>query len=57
MEKTISIRGSEITFSIWDLGGKLRYFLHFADLLERSTRVCKYVTPCLQRCSSNFIYV
>lgn len=25
MEKTISIRGTEITFSIWDLGGVLIY--------------------------------
>lgn len=24
MEKSISIKGSEITFSIWDLGGPLR---------------------------------
>lgn len=24
MEKSISIRGTEITFSIWDLGGKIK---------------------------------
>lgn len=27
MEKTISIRGTEITFSIWDLGGALLQLL------------------------------
>lgn len=32
MEKTISIRNTEITFSIWDLGG--------LALLYRTARVC-----------------
>ena len=31
MEKTISIRNTEITFSIWDLGGERR----FESILER----------------------
>jgi GTP-binding protein of the ras superfamily involved in termination of M-phase len=34
MEKTISIRGSEITFSIWDLGGKVCYYRIWVILFQ-----------------------
>ena len=39
MEKTIAIRNTEITFSIWDLGGKS---------VNRTTRIHKYASARLQ---------
>lgn len=53
MEKTILIRQTEITFSIWDLGGIFKdnnyaverksVYTYSIKLNDRSERVCKYV--------------
>ena len=56
MEKTIAIRNTEITFSIWDLGGcYLLVILKIGRLINlcsndgyRAARICKYVTSSLQ---------
>lgn len=38
MEKTIAIRNTEITFSIWDLGGtSINNYI-------RTARICKYAS-------------
>ena len=42
MEKSITLKSTEVTFSIWDLGGQRR---------------CHYATACMQRCGSNFVHV
>jgi len=57
MEKTISIRNTEVMFSIWDLGGmdaRLRAVFLFFKLRNlmitkiRATRVCEHAPVCLQ---------
>jgi GTPase SAR1 family protein len=44
MEKTIAIRNTEITFSIWDLGGKFTPLLResIGQINHRTARICKY---------------
>jgi GTPase SAR1 family protein len=47
MEKTIAIRNTEITFSIWDLGGRffrLPLLNERIDANHRTARVCKYAS-------------
>ena len=46
MEKTVSVRNTEITFSIWDLGGipfLVRGVINVTDY-DRSTGIREYVT-------------
>ena len=64
MEKTISIRNTEITFSIWDLGGNLlrrsnqRSGLHSDFHFKyRTTRVYQHVTFGMQRRCGTSVYV
>lgn len=60
MEKTISVRKTTITFSIWDLGGVAHRDPRCALLTlypNRSTRVCEHATACIQRRGGYSVHV
>ena len=53
MEKTITLRGNEITFSIWDLGGK---WLQMC-LWNCSALLCVCCVVCVRACGEEFLIV
>lgn len=61
MEKTISIRGTEITFSIWDLGGvfdamRANEVLHVLHVRAHSF-VLGYLLRSFEDCCSSFCWI
>lgn len=62
MERSVVIRNTEITFSIWDLGGNYRQcgqqeYIFSLQYIARPKGVCEHVTAGVQRCSRYSLYV